>query len=399
MAEPQRVLIEGAQLYTPADTPTPGWLVTEGRQIRLLGFGAPPAFPEGAISRRIDARGLHLLPGFVDLHVHGAVGYEVMDCSADGLQAMARFYAQHGVTSFLPTTWTASPEATRAAVELVAAAVGRVPGGATILGAYLEGPYLNADMCGAQDPRHIRRAERAEALALLDLGVIRVLALAPEFPENRWLIAECVRRGVTVTLAHTAATYTEVVEAVALGARQATHTYNRMRPLGHREPGTVGAVLTLPHVRCELIADTIHVHPAAMQLLVDVKGPERVVLVTDAIRGAGLAEGEYHIDDRAVLVRDGAVRLPDGTLAGSILTMDTALRNITKATGRSLAACWRMTSLNALRNIGMSAAKGSLEVGKDADLVLLDNDLAVQMTVAEGAIVYERASARPAGEQ
>jgi N-acetylglucosamine-6-phosphate deacetylase len=151
----------------------------------------------------------------------------------------------------------------------------------------------------------------------------------------------------------------------------------------------VGAVFVLPQVNAELIADTIHVHPAAMKILVDVKTPARVILVTDALRGTGLPEGDYAIDERIVSTRDGAARLPDGTLAGSILTMDRALKNILPATGRSLAEAWPMSSLNAARAIGVSARKGSLETGKDADLVLLDGDFQVKLTVAEGKIVFE----------
>jgi len=381
-------LIFNAHLFGAVDDWLPGWLLTEGKRIHLMGPGQPPDFPPGYISQAIDADGASLLPGFIDLHVHGAVGHELMDASPDGLRAMARFYAQHGVTAFLPTTWTASREAIVRALDIVAELIGPVPGGATILGAHVEGPYLNPGKCGAQDPHFIRRAEREEATAFLESGVVRLLALAPEFPENLWLIDECVRRGVTVSAAHTAATYDQMALAAARGLRQATHSFNAMTGLGHREPGTVGALLTLPQIHCELIADNIHVHPAAIKILVDVKGPERVILITDAIRGAGMPEGDYQIDTRTVHIRDGAVRLPDGQLAGSILTMERALHNVLRATGLPLRAAWPMTSLNAARAIGVSARKGSLEVGKDADLVLLDSSLAVRLTVAEGAIIY-----------
>ena len=315
-----------------------------------------------------------------------------MDADPDGLRAMARFYARHGVTAFLATTWTASREAIEAALETVAAVRGRVPGGATVLGVHLEGPYLNARKCGAQDSRYIRRAEREEALAFLERDLVRLVALAPEFPENGWLIEACVRRGVTVSAAHTLATYEEMEAAVARGLRQATHTYNAMAGLGHRQPGTVGAALTLPQLNAELIADTVHVHPPAMRLLVTAKGPERTILVTDAMRATGLEEGEYTIDSRTVTVEQGAVRLPDNTLAGSVLTMDRALRNAVAVTGRPLAELWPMSSLTPARAIGLSAAKGSLEVGKDADLVLLDKDGSVAVTVAEGEIVHNTLS-------
>jgi N-acetylglucosamine-6-phosphate deacetylase len=200
----------------------------------------------------------------------------------------------------------------------------------------------------------------------------------------------CVQRGVTVSAAHTDATFEQVRAAIARGLRQATHTFNAMRPFGHREPGTVGAVLTAPEVACELIADNIHVHPAAMQLLVQAKGPAGVILITDAVRVAGLPEGDYQLDTRTVSVRDGAVRLPDGALAGSTLTMDRALRNLLAATGRPLAELWPTTSRNAARAIGLSDTKGSLAAGMDADLVLLDSAQQVCATVVGGEVVYAR---------
>jgi N-acetylglucosamine-6-phosphate deacetylase len=354
-----------------------------------MGPGDPPGFDPGRVTRRIDARGGLLLPGFIDLHVHGAVGREVMDGDPEGLREMARFYARHGVTAFLATTWTASREGILRALEAVHEVQGRVQGGATILGAHLEGPYLNPKKTGAQDVRLIRRADRGEALEFLDSGLVRLLALAPEFPENLWLIDECVRRGITVSAAHTEAGLEELSAAVERGLRHVTHCYNAMRPLGHRDLGTVGAVMALPQLNAELIADSIHVHPAAMKILVDVKQPSGVILVTDAIRGAGMPEGDYPIDERVVTIRDGAARLPDGTLAGSILTMDRALNNIVQASGRSLEEAWPMSSLNAARAIGISARKGSLETGKDADLVLLNEAFHVLLTVAEGEVVFE----------
>ena len=383
-----RLLFTNARLFCPTDDYAPGWLLTEGTHIKLIGPGAAPQFPAGYITRTLDAAGCHLLPGFIDLHAHGACGHEVMDASPDGLQAQARFYTQHGVTSFLPTTWTASKEETVRALDVVTELTGRVPRGATILGAHMEGPYLGGKS-GAQAPQHIRRADLDEVREFLDHNQVKLVALAPEYPENLRLIDECTRRGITVSAAHTNATYDQMVVAVEHGLRQATHTYNAMVGLSHREPGTVGAIMTIDHIRAELIADNVHVHPAAMKILVKVKGPDKVILVTDAIRGTGMPDGEYPIDQRTITVRDGAARLPDGTLAGSILTMDRALRNIIAATGLALREAWPMTSRNAAQSIGVTQTKGTLEVGKDADLVLLDADLNLLMTVVEGEITHE----------
>ncbi len=379
------LLFTDVELITPGTRIERGWLLTKDSQIAALGRGDAP---ENIDAEVINGAGKTLLPGFIDVHVHGGAGSEAMDATPDALRTMAQFYAQHGVTSFLATTWTDSRERIQAALETIAAAVGRQPNGATIIGAHVEGPYINPDRPGAQSPVHVRRAPRDEATAFLDLGVVRLMALAPEFPENHWLIRECVKRGITVSAAHTAANYQQMQEAVALGVTQATHTGNAMTGLHHREPGTLGAVLTLPEINAEVISDNIHVHPAVVNLIYLAKGANRIILITDAVRGAGMPDGQYPLDDRIVTIRDGSVRLPDGTLAGSTLTMDRALRNFIAATGQPLANVWQASSLNAARSAGVSGRKGSLEIGKDADLVLVDANINVQMTVAEGEIVY-----------
>jgi N-acetylglucosamine-6-phosphate deacetylase len=384
------ILIKNAHLYTPTDHWLPGWLITEDQRIRACGSGHPPEFQPEFVTRTIDAQGQALLPGFIDLHVHGAMGYEAMDATLDGLQEMANFYARHGVTGFLPTTWTANRLAIQAVVDQIHNLSGPMDGGASVLGVHLEGPYLNPIRCGAQDTTQIRRAIKTEALEFLNSGVVRLIALAPEFPENLWLMDECTRRGIRIAAGHTAATYAEMVTAVEHGVRQVTHCFNAMTGLSHREPGTVGAALSLPEIQCELIADNIHVHPAVQKILVSAKGPEGVILITDAVRGAGLPDGEYHLGDRTTTIRDGAVRLPDGTLAGSVLTMNLALRNVIQASGLPLADAWPMSSLNAARAIGVSASKGSLEAGKDADLVLLDEHFEVLLTMVAGQVVWQR---------
>src|SRR5690554_6040621 len=230
------MLIKNAQIMAPDARLEHGWLLTDGARIAALGAGTPPAFPD---HETVDAAGLTLLPGFIDVHVHGGAGAEAMDATPDALRAMARLYAQHGVTAFTAATWTDSDARIQAALDAVLELRGPQPDGATLLGVYLEGPYLNPERCGAQSAQHIRTAPRDEALAYLDTGVIRLVALAPEFEENHWLIEECVRRGITVSAAHTAATYEQMRDAVARGLTHATHTYNAMTGLHHREPGTL----------------------------------------------------------------------------------------------------------------------------------------------------------------
>jgi N-acetylglucosamine-6-phosphate deacetylase len=384
----QRLLIHHAHLFTPNHTGLTGWLLVENGRIRSIGYGNVPNFSDDASVQLLDAQGQNLLPGFIDMHVHGAMGHEVMDASPTGLEAMSHFYASHGVTSFLATTWTAGREAIMRALEVVEEMQGQIDGGATLLGVHLEGPYLNPARCGAQDVNLIRRAAKEEALEILNSGVIRLLALAPEYEENLWLIDECVKRGITVSAAHTTANYAQMQTAVEHGVSQLTHSFNAMEGLGHRELGTIGAAMSLPQISCELIADNIHVHPAAQKILVDVKTPSGVILVTDAIRAAGLPDGDYMLDDRSVHIENGAVRLSNGTLAGSVLTMERALKNVCAATERSLAEMWVTSSMNAARAIGISSRKGSLEVGKEADLVLLDEAFCVKLTVVQGEVVF-----------
>ena len=383
------LLIVNARIVTPSGIVERGWLASRDDCIESMGSDAPPAgIDAGTI---VDAGGLIALPGFIDVHVHGGDGADSMDADAEGLSRMARFFARHGVTAFLATTWTAPAAAIHRALATIAANIGPRPDGATLLGAHLEGPYLNSARAGAQDPRQIRRATRDEALAFLEHGVIRLVALAPEYEENRWLIEECVRRGITVSAAHTAATHNDVLQAADLGLSQATHTFNAMGALHHREPGAVGAVLADDRIACELIADNIHVHPAVQRILIEAKGVRRVILITDAVRGAGLPDGTtYHQDSREIVVRGGASVLPDGTLAGSGLTMDRALRNLMAATGQPIEALWPTTSLNAAAAIRVADRKGSLEVGKDADVVLVDASVNVRLTVAQGTIVHRQ---------
>jgi N-acetylglucosamine-6-phosphate deacetylase len=392
-----RLLVTGARVLTPGGEWPRGWIAVEGRRIAAMDQGEPPPGTEAGADV-LAGDGLVAMPGFIDLHAHGAVGADVMDADPDGLVRMARFYAGHGVTAWLPATMTATGPDTERALEAVRQVAGPVDGGATILGAYLEGPYLSPARAGAQDEAQIRVADRAEAARLLDPGVVRVLALAPEVEQNRRLVAEAAARGVTVSAGHTDATYDQALQAVEDGVRHVTHAFNAMRPLGHREPGMLGAALVVPELRCELVADTVHVHPAVMRLLVQAKGGEGVVLVSDAVRATGLPDGAYSVGDRPAFLMDGAIRLADGTLAGSVLTLDRALHNLQAATGRPLAELWPAASRNAAQAIGVDDAKGSLEPGKDADLVLLDPALRVVVTVAEGAVVHgaDRVLRRPA---
>lgn len=384
-----QTLFHNVHLFSPTGVFEPGWLLAEGRAIAMMGSGNPPLTLLNGEIEVIDGQGSNLLPGFMDIHVHGALGHEVMDATVDGLHTIARFLAQHGVTSFLAATWTASDEQISKALANITRVYGRIPGGATLLGAYLEGPYINPNRAGAQAVGSIRTAVNHETISRwIDEELVRVVSLAPEFPENLWLVDECAKKGITVAAGHTAATYEEMQVAVAHGVTQVTHCFNAMGVLHHRQPGVIGAALTMAELRCELIADNIHVHPVAQKILYQARGPYGTLLVSDSTRTTGLPDGEYALDDRKVVVKGGGVRLSDGTLAGSQLAMDLGLRNFSANIKKPLAEIWPVVSLTPARAMGIAHQKGVLEIGHDADLVLLDDTLQVKLTMVEGTVVF-----------
>jgi N-acetylglucosamine-6-phosphate deacetylase len=358
--------------------------------------------------RILDASGCIVLPGFVDVHVHGAVGADTMDATAEGLAEMARFFARHGVTAFLPTTMTAPFSDIRRAVAAVANAGWRMvdgkwqmsglpPEGARVLGVHLEGPYISPQFPGAQPAAFIRPPSLEEFHTLLTTGPIRMITLAPEASEAEALIRTARAHNVVAVMGHTNATYEECKAAISWGASQATHTYNAMRGLHHRRPGTLGAVLSHDEIDAQLIADNIHVHPAAMKILARCKSIAHTLLITDAMRAAGMPPGVYDLGGQLVTVADGQCLLPDGVLAGSLLTMERALANFMAATGLSLAEVWPASSRTPARTLGLDGEIGSLSPGFRADLVLLNYRLEVEATLVGGAPVYLREPARMAG--
>lgn len=337
-----------------------------------------------------DAGGCVVLPGFIDLHIHGSAGYDTMDDTPKSLPAISRFLARHGVTGFTPTTMTAPHPPTLAAVENVAAALAVPMPGASILGIHLEGPYISPRFPGAQAKENIRPANLAEFGELLAAGPVKLITLAPEEPGADALIDAALAAGVQVIIGHSAAGYEQAIAGFDRGISQATHTFNAMTGLHHRQPGVVGAVLTDDRIFAQLIADAVHVHPGAMNVLARCKGPDRLLLITDAIRATGLPDGESELGGQPVFVRDGQCRLADGTLAGSILTMDGALRHFLAATGWPLEKAWPVTSRTPAAALGVDGEYGAIAPGYRADLVVLDDRLKVVATIVGGRMVYLR---------
>lgn len=369
------------------------------QQLHLSGdrIAALNADAESSAALRLDASGCTIVPGLIDVHMHGALGHDMMDATPEALAAMARYCARHGVTGFLPTTMTAGRSATLDAVRAVAAYVQSPADGARVLGVHLEGPFISPRFPGAQLAEEIRPPDVDEFRTLAEAGPVRMITLAPEQPGAEAVIAEARRRGVVVVTGHTEATYDQCEAAVARGVSQATHTYNAMTGLHHRNPGTLGSVLTNDAVYAQLIADNIHVHPAAMQVLARCKGVARTVLITDAMRAAGLEPGRYELGGQVVISQNGVCTLEDGTLAGSILSLEVGLANFMAATGLSLTHAWPAASRTPADSLGLSDV-GRLEVGCWADLALLDADLAVAATVVAGRVVYLRDPERLSGD-
>lgn len=378
-------LIINADLILPDDTRVRGWLRTNGTTIHSLGAGDAP---DAGDSHVINALGLMLFPGLIDLHLHGMRGADAMDAVPEALQTISQRLIQHGVTGWLPTTWTALHLPILAALETVASLMGQSKSGATILGAHMEGPYLNIARCGYQNVQFIRRARADEIRELCATGAVKIISFAPEFPDNAIIIEESARHGIVLSAAHTDATYEQMADAALRGVQRVTHLYNAMSAFSHRAPGVVGAALTIPDVRCEVIADGYHVHDGALKLLHQSKGTAGVTLVSDCHRPAGLADGTYVVSGRMALMNGGVLRRPDGRLAGSTITLNRALLHYTRAIDIPMEQAWRTASLNPAQELGIDHRVGSLAVGKDADLVLFDEHMHAHITFLRGEIAY-----------
>ncbi|WP_415803430.1 N-acetylglucosamine-6-phosphate deacetylase [Marinicrinis lubricantis] len=334
----------------------------------------------------LDGQGGWLLPGFIDLHVHGGGGHDFMDASQKAYDTITAFHAQHGTTTMLATTVTAPQDAIEQVLH-TAAEKKNSPIGAKLAGVHLEGPFISPKWPGAQNPSYIvpPRMDWMERWVSQYPGLIRMLTLAPEtegaLPMIRWL----AEREIIAACGHTDASYEQIFAAVQHGLSHAVHTFNAMKGLHHREPGTVGAVLESDHMYTELIADGFHVHPGAIRLLTKAKPKDRVILITDAISAAGLGDGEYALGGLPVVLRDGEARLKNGgSLAGSTLTMDGAVRFMLQHSGLSIVDISRMASLNPACRIGIEHETGSIASGKIADLVLMDAEYQVRQVWIEG---------------
>ncbi|WDV45883.1 N-acetylglucosamine-6-phosphate deacetylase [Clostridiaceae bacterium M8S5] len=336
----------------------------------------------------IDAKNNYVSPGFIDIHIHGSAGKDTMDADEESMLEMGRNITKSGVTSFLPTTMTMSRANIELALNNIKKCMSLEHKGANILGAHLEGPFISDVYKGAQDAKYIIRPEFDLIQEYLD--IIKIIVIAPELDIEFEFLSKVKEtyKNITVSIGHTNATFDKALESFKHGVNHITHMFNAMTPLHHREPGVVGAALS-SDVTCELIADNIHVHPGLYQMFCDIKGIDKVVLITDSMRAGGLGSGEYDLGGQKVIVDSNSARLQDGTLAGSILRMNDAVRNIYNNTSLSLYEVVRMATSNPARAIGVDKFKGSLSKNKDADIVIFNEDLNIFKTIVNGNIVYK----------
>lgn len=383
-------LLRAGRAVTPlAEIHDVGILIRDG-QIEAIGPRGSVQLPSGGVE--IQAAGYTAIPGFVDVHIHGAGGRDVMEGSADALRTVAKKLAQFGTTSFLATTVTAGTDDTVRAVEGIARYVAEQhksdPAGAEVLGIHFEGPFLSKTRRGVHpaDLLQLPSAPVLERFLKAAAGNARLLTIAPELLGAAPCIDAARNAGLVVSIGHTDATYEQTRAAIARGAHHATHVYNAMRPFTHRDPGVIGAVLTSTDVNAELIADGVHVDEIAMKILLQAKGPERVVLISDGISATGMPDGKYMLGGIEVMVSNGVCRNAAGNLAGSTLTLDRALRNVVNL-GIPLPAAVRMLTLNPASVLGIEFKKGALRTGADADILLLDDRLQIRQVWTRGNLL------------
>jgi len=327
----------------------------------------------------INADGLYVSPGFIDVHIHGAGGFDTMDGTIDAINTIAKTIVKHGTTSFTPTTMTVSIEAIHKSMEVIKKLKETGTEGAHVLGANLEGPFINPEAIGAQNPDYLL-SPTISAYNEMVKGcgdAVVSITLAPEIPGAKELIKYLSEKGIVCSIGHTKATYEEAIEAIECGACHSTHLYNVMTPLNHRTPGVVGAIFD-SDITTETISDGIHISYPALRIAYKQKTTDKVLLITDAMMACSMPDGEYSLGGQSVTVKNGAARLKNGALAGSILTLDKAVKNVYKNSNLPLYEIVKMASYNGARHCNVHDHKGQIKEGYDADLILFDDDISIK---------------------
>ncbi|MGV8026426.1 MAG: N-acetylglucosamine-6-phosphate deacetylase [Anaerolineaceae bacterium] len=375
-----------ANIYTPDELLPDCSIEIENGVIRDI---HPSLQFEKSLNSTIDAKGNFVTPGLIDIHIHGCMGADSMDANFDALNSISTFLGAHGVTSFLATTVTNSKENIQKALANISQHHLDLDG-ARLLGAHIEGPYINIAFKGAQNPDYFRSPIKNEYDAWFNNENVKLITIAPELAGMDEFIQACVEHKIELAIGHSSASYEQVIHAADLGIRQATHLFNGMQGLHHREPGTVGGILSDERIFAQIITDGIHIHPAIVKLILTCKGIDHTILISDAIRATGLSDGKYDLGGQEVTVTDGVARIANGSLAGSTLTLDLALRNTMKFAGLDFRQVLPMATRVPAEAMHFAQKKGTIRVGYDADFTFFDTDLQVISTVVGGNLIFNK---------
>ncbi|GAB3961552.1 N-acetylglucosamine-6-phosphate deacetylase [Actinoallomurus acanthiterrae] len=379
------ITFANARVVTVRRVLDPGWLTVQDGRIRGVGAGDPPP-GDGPVH---DLGGRYVLPGFVDLHMHGGGGAQITTDDPEEILAAVAFHRAHGTTRTLASLVTDELDRMAASVRTIAEII-RGSADPSIVGVHLEGPFLNPAKRGSHHAEFLLPPDVTALRHLLSAGdgTVRVVTLAPELPGGMDLLREVVSADVIAAVGHTTADFDQARQAFASGARIATHLFNAMRDFHHRDPGPAGAALADDAVTCELINDGFHVHEEAVRIAVGAAGPERIALITDATPAAGMTDGSFHLGPVPVFARDGKVTLSDGTIAGSTLTMDAAVRHAVHCVGLPITTAAIAAATTPATVLGIADRTGSIPPGKDADLVVLSDRLQVETVLKRGTVVH-----------
>lgn len=384
-----RTVITAERLFTPHESIGSPIVVVEDGRINLVGSQTSMDLPN---VRRLDFPGLVLAPGFIDLHIHGGAGHDVMEADETALQEFERHLLRHGVTAYLPTTVTARQDKIIAALDRLGRRISKSANsnsGARALGIHLEGPFISHEKRGVHPPENLLQPSPAmlEKFWKASHGNLKMMTIAPELAGASDTIALAQNLGIISSIGHSNATLEEANAAILAGASHATHTFNAMRALDHRSPGLLGAILNNDRISADIIADGIHVHPDVVGLFLRAKGAEHAILITDAISATGMPDGTYKLGSFDVEVKDGRCDY-QGRLAGSVLTLHRALRNAMKFSGSSLQETLALVTSNPAKLLGVTEQRGILAVGGRADMVALTPEGEVVHTILAGEIVH-----------